>query len=68
MPKSVLATIEGMVPSIDELGPGCRFAGRCPLADERCRREQPPLAFQGPGHEAACWHSDAVASLVRSAA
>ena len=33
---------------------GCRFAPRCPLAAEVCRRE-PPLAEVGPGHRAACW-------------
>ncbi len=35
---------------------GCRFAGRCPLADERCRSEEPPLLEHNPGHFAACYH------------
>jgi peptide/nickel transport system ATP-binding protein len=38
-----LASIEGMVPDMSALPAGCRFAPRCPLADERCRRERPPI-------------------------
>ena len=62
-PKSRLATIEGTVPRPSAYGVGCRFAGRCPLAIERCRRETPPLAEQAPGHAAACWRSGDVAAL-----
>ena len=54
-PKERLHVIEGSVPSAVNLPDGCRFAGRCPLADARCRKEQPPLAEYEPGHEAACW-------------
>jgi peptide/nickel transport system ATP-binding protein len=67
-PKSTLATIDGMVPPPHELGAGCRFAGRCPLARARCRAEAPPLLEQTPRHFAACWYSDEVGSLVRKAA
>ncbi len=36
---------------------GCRYAARCPLADQRCRDEPPSLALAGgPGHRARCWH------------
>jgi peptide/nickel transport system ATP-binding protein len=38
-----LATIEGMVPDMSAPPAGCRFAPRCPFADERCRRERPPI-------------------------
>jgi peptide/nickel transport system ATP-binding protein len=62
-PKSRLATIEGTVPRPSAFGGGCRFAGRCPLAIERCRLEAPPLAEQAPGHFAACWRSADVAAL-----
>jgi peptide/nickel transport system ATP-binding protein len=34
---------------------GCRFAPRCPFADDTCRTAQPPLIDMGDGHEAACW-------------
>jgi len=38
----------------------CRFAGRCPLAVERCRAERPPLELAGPRHSVACWRADEV--------
>jgi peptide/nickel transport system ATP-binding protein len=38
-----LASIEGRVPDMAIPPAGCRFAPRCPLADERCRRERPPI-------------------------
>jgi peptide/nickel transport system ATP-binding protein len=50
-----LHVIEGSVPSANRLPDGCRFAGRCPLADDRCRRDAPVLESFEPGHEAACW-------------
>jgi peptide/nickel transport system ATP-binding protein len=67
-PKQVLATIEGQVPAAGDLGDGCRFADRCPLADDRCRVETPPLVELERGHRAACWHVDRVAELAESAA
>ncbi len=52
-----LATIEGSVPPPWAELRGCRFAGRCPLADERCRREPPPLRPLATGHDVACWYA-----------
>ena len=60
-PKSRLATIEGQVPSPGRFPPGCRFAGRCPLADDHCRAEVPPLRDMGAGQFSACWHAEQVA-------
>jgi oligopeptide/dipeptide ABC transporter ATP-binding protein len=57
VPKSDLAVIPGRVPGPAEFGAGCRFASRCPLADEHCRTETPPLRDVGDGHRAACWHA-----------
>ena len=54
-PKERLHVIEGNVPSAVNLPPGCRFAGRCPLADAHCQQVQPDLIAYQPGHEAACW-------------
>ncbi len=49
-----LQTIPGMVPSLANLPPGCRFHPRCPIAREPCR-ERTPAAFEiQPGHRAAC--------------
>ena len=47
-------TIEGVVPSLLDPPPGCRFADRCPRAEERCRRQDPPLEPVADGHQAAC--------------
>lgn len=44
----------GELPSPIDLPPGCRFAGRCPFAVERCRREHPPLAAVERDHLVAC--------------
>jgi len=38
-----LRTIEGLVPDLAKLPPGCRFADRCPLVVDTCRTEEPPL-------------------------
>jgi peptide/nickel transport system ATP-binding protein len=59
-PKSRLAVIEGSVPAPSDYGAGCRFAGRCPLADVRCVAEQPPLRTMEGGHLSACWHAERV--------
>jgi peptide/nickel transport system ATP-binding protein len=50
-----LEPIRGNVPSIRELGPGCTFAPRCPLAEARCTRERPPLTQYEPGRAVRCW-------------
>ena len=50
-----LAAIDGQVPSPLRLPPGCRFAERCPFADDHCRAESPALIEVAPGHLSACW-------------
>ena len=50
-----LTAIEGVVSSPYALPLGCRFSPRCPLADAKCRAEQPALREIAPGHRAACW-------------
>ena len=52
-----LETIPGTVPPPWARLAGCRFASRCPLADARCRSEDPPLREIGPGHGVACWRA-----------
>jgi oligopeptide/dipeptide ABC transporter ATP-binding protein len=53
--KSKLVTIEGTVPAIDNLPPGCRFQNRCPYRIERCAEASPPLEAVTPEHEVACY-------------
>jgi peptide/nickel transport system ATP-binding protein len=50
-----LPAIEGRPPDPRLLPPGCAFAPRCALAEDRCRAGTPPLTEQAPGHLAACW-------------
>jgi oligopeptide/dipeptide ABC transporter ATP-binding protein len=55
-----LATIPGRPVSPADVPPGCAYADRCPLADARCRAEDPPLVADPavePSHRVACWHS-----------
>ena len=46
--------IKGEVTNPINPKPGCRFAARCPYADERCRNEEPALRDVGGGHMVAC--------------
>ena len=48
-----LSTIEGTVPAVGQMPPGCSFAPRCPLSHAACG-VVPPLREVGPGHLAAC--------------
>jgi oligopeptide/dipeptide ABC transporter ATP-binding protein len=50
-----LYSIAGQPPALWDLPEGCRFAVRCPHADDRCRREYPPAFTLTEGHTAACW-------------
>jgi oligopeptide/dipeptide ABC transporter ATP-binding protein len=49
-----LATIEGVVPPIAALPPGCPFEPRCEYRVAACAAEMPPLIEVGPGHWARC--------------
>ena len=49
-----LSSIEGAPPDLRQTGGGCRFAPRCPLALESCRRDEPVLTERRPGHFVAC--------------
>ena len=49
-----LATIEGTVPAIAALPPGCPFEPRCPHRVSACALELPPLVEVAPAHFARC--------------
>ncbi len=53
-----LHTIEGMVPDLRRLPPGCRFGGRCPMVIDACREREPDLRAIEPDaraeHKARC--------------
>ncbi len=48
------ALLEGDVPSPVNIPSGCRFRTRCPIAQEICSREVPPLRELDRDHFAAC--------------
>jgi peptide/nickel transport system ATP-binding protein len=52
-----LNVIPGRPPDLVNPPVGCRFAPRCPYAQERCQVEEPPLLeAETPGHTYACWY------------
>ena len=46
--------VSGELPSAINPPSGCRFRTRCPLAQDICAAEEPPLRLFGAGHRAAC--------------
>ena len=55
----MLDTIPGIVPSLIDLPPGCRFAARCSARVENnleiCTQKEPQLLEIAPDHEVRCW-------------
>lgn len=49
-----LVPIEGAVPPLTALPPGCRFAPRCALADDACRAGRPVMVCTAPDHCCRC--------------
>ena len=60
-----LDTIPGFLPSLGAELPGCVFADRCALADDRCHTQEPPLETISGGHESRCWYHARAAQLPR---
>jgi peptide/nickel transport system ATP-binding protein len=52
--KERLEAIPGLVPSLLDLPPGCKFSNRCKYVFEKCI-EEPPLEEVTPGHFVRCW-------------
>ena len=66
--EQALATIPGTLPVIGSTLATCVFLDRCPLADDRCRDEVPPVvpAGAGSGHVTRCHHPDRIGELVEA--
>jgi peptide/nickel transport system ATP-binding protein len=56
--KKRLEAIPGVVPSLLEPRPGCRFAARCPHAQPECVAATPALRPVAAGHTARCIFAD----------
>ena len=57
------AVVSGEVPSSLAPPAGCRFHTRCPMAQDRCRLEEPLLRSVGSGHDVACHFAEEAARL-----
>jgi oligopeptide/dipeptide ABC transporter ATP-binding protein len=53
--KIRLNEIPGVVPSLYDLPPGCKFSTRCPSVMGVCRETEPELIEIGEGHFCSCW-------------
>jgi peptide/nickel transport system ATP-binding protein len=61
-----LDTIPGFLPSLGADIPGCVFADRCALADERCHAEPPEVIEVASDHIARCFHHERARDLPRA--
>ncbi|RZI95137.1 MAG: ABC transporter ATP-binding protein, partial [Variovorax sp.] len=60
-PRGVrLATIQGSVPELIDLPPGCPFAGRCSFTIDACRTTRPPPIAMPHDHAVRCIRLDDV--------
>jgi peptide/nickel transport system ATP-binding protein len=66
--KHRLDTIPGFLPELGADLPGCVFADRCALAEEKCRTEPPPLYDVGPGRGSRCHFHERAQTLPREEA
>ena len=62
--RSPLEPIGGSAPDLRNPPPGCRFAPRCPSAQDICRRQDQTLRAVSSDHEAACVLVETELSLV----
>ena len=60
-----LDTIPGSLPPPGVVAPGCIFADRCGLVQERCRVEPPPLYEAGAGRRSRCHFHEIAQTLPR---
>jgi len=53
--RKEMKSLGGEVPSPLDPPPGCKFQGRCPLVEDRCREEEIRFYDAGGGHLVRCW-------------
>jgi peptide/nickel transport system ATP-binding protein/oligopeptide transport system ATP-binding protein len=53
--KARLSGISGLVPTLLDLPPGCKFYNRCAEAFELCAKEEPELKKVETDHHVRCW-------------
>jgi peptide/nickel transport system ATP-binding protein len=59
-----LVKIDGAMPRLNAIPPGCAFHPRCPKAVARCSRERPDLMAAG-ATRAACWLASPASEAAR---
>ena len=57
-----LRVVPGNVPDPANFPTGCRFHPRCPVAQDRCRQEAPPLEVLAGTHQVRCWRAAEIAA------
>jgi len=50
-----LEILSGDVPSPLDPPPGCKFQGRCPISENRCKESEIPFFHAGADHMVRCW-------------
>ncbi len=60
--RALLRVIPGNVPNPARFPSGCRFHPRCPVAQDRCRMENPPMLTFDVTHQTRCWRADEIAA------
>lgn len=53
-----LHVIEGVVPALNNIPTGCRFAPRCEFSDTQCTSQAPILTVTDTGQKVRCWKSN----------
>ena len=63
--QATLDTIPGFLPPPGHVEPGCIFADRCGLVQQRCRDQSPPPYDSGPGRRSRCHFHERAQTLPR---
>ena len=53
--RKAIKALPGDVPSPFNPPPGCKFQGRCPLVEDRCRKQEIQFYNVREGHRVRCW-------------